>query len=85
MNNRYSEKITPLLCGFTLALVKKMAVQEEGCLVPYVPKDVTVTQFFCIPFRKKHSDSSVIIIIELHYFSSTRVLVNKLLLNSIAL
>ena len=50
-----------------------------------MPKDVTVTQFFCNPFRKKHSNLSVIIIIELHYFSSTRVLVNKLLLNSIAL
>ena len=53
--------------------------------MPYVPKDVTVTQFFYIPFRKKHSNLSVIIIIGLHYLSSTRVLVNKLLLNSIAL
>jgi hypothetical protein len=88
MNNQYREQFTPLLCGFTLTIVQKMAAQEEGCLVQAKPlraEDVTVTQFFCIHFRKKHSNKSVIIIIELYYLRSTRVLVDNLLLNSMAL
>jgi hypothetical protein len=87
MNNQYREQFTPLLCGFTLTIVHKMAAQE-GCLVQAKPlraEDVTVTQFFCIHFRKKHSNKSVIIIIELYYLRSTRVLVDNLLLNSMAL
>jgi hypothetical protein len=88
MNNQYREQFTPLLCGFTLTIVKKMAAQRRGVGCrrnPYVPEDVTVTQFFCIHFRKKHSNKSVMIIIELYYLRSTRVLVDNMLLNSMAL
>jgi hypothetical protein len=52
---------------------------------PLRAEDVTVTQFFCIHFRKKHGNKPVIIIIELYYLRSTRVLVDNLLLNSMAL
>ena len=33
INNQYSEYFKPLSRGFTLATVKKMAVQQEGYLV----------------------------------------------------
>jgi hypothetical protein len=63
MNNQYSEYFKPLSRSFTLASVKKMAVQEEGYLVQ--ANAFRAGGCFCIRFRKKRSNFSVVIIIEL--------------------